>query len=35
VAAGFPVRWADPEEIPGTRRFHTEDPHGNRLEFLA
>jgi catechol 2,3-dioxygenase-like lactoylglutathione lyase family enzyme len=33
--AGYPVRWADPAEIPGRRRFHTEDPHGNRLEFLA
>jgi catechol 2,3-dioxygenase-like lactoylglutathione lyase family enzyme len=35
AAAGYPVRWADPAEIPGRRRFHTEDPHGNRLEFLA
>lgn len=35
VAAGRPVRWADPDEIPGVRRLHTEDPHGNRLEFLA
>jgi catechol 2,3-dioxygenase-like lactoylglutathione lyase family enzyme len=34
-AHGFPVRWADPAEIPGTRRFHTDDPNGNRLEFLA
>ena len=33
--AGYPVSWADPEEIPGIRRFHTEDPHGNRIEFLA
>ena len=23
------------DEIPGMRRFHTYDPHGNRLEFLA
>jgi catechol 2,3-dioxygenase-like lactoylglutathione lyase family enzyme len=33
--AGYPVRWADPAEIPGRRRFHTEDAVGNRLEFLA
>jgi catechol 2,3-dioxygenase-like lactoylglutathione lyase family enzyme len=33
-AAGHPVTWADPAEIPGRRRFHTEDPVGNRLEFL-
>lgn len=25
----------DDTEVPGRRRFHTEDPHGNRLEFLA
>jgi catechol 2,3-dioxygenase-like lactoylglutathione lyase family enzyme len=35
AAAGYPVRWADPAEIPGRRRFHTTDPNGNRLEFLA
>jgi catechol 2,3-dioxygenase-like lactoylglutathione lyase family enzyme len=34
ASAGYPVRWADPAEIPGVRRFHTADPHGNRLEFL-
>jgi catechol 2,3-dioxygenase-like lactoylglutathione lyase family enzyme len=33
--AGYPVLWADPAEIPGMRRFHTEDPHGNRIEFLS
>ncbi|MBQ1043471.1 MULTISPECIES: glyoxalase [unclassified Micromonospora] len=33
-AAGHAVTWGD-EEIPGMRRFHTHDPHGNRLEFLA
>ena len=33
TAAGYEVRWS--EEIPGTRRFHTEDPWGNRLEFWA
>jgi catechol 2,3-dioxygenase-like lactoylglutathione lyase family enzyme len=35
VAHGYPVRWADPDEILGVRRFHTDDPHGNRLEFLT
>jgi catechol 2,3-dioxygenase-like lactoylglutathione lyase family enzyme len=35
TAAGYPVRWAAERELPGLRRFHTEDPHGNRLEFLA
>lgn len=34
-AAGHEVRWADPAEIPGRKRFHTDDPNGNRLEFLA
>ena len=29
--AGGEVRWD--EQIPGLRRFHTEDPVGNRLEF--
>lgn len=33
--AGLPVRWADPAEIPGVRRFHTDDGVGNRLEFMA
>jgi catechol 2,3-dioxygenase-like lactoylglutathione lyase family enzyme len=33
--AGHPVRWAATDEIPGVRRFHTDDPNGNRLEFLA
>jgi catechol 2,3-dioxygenase-like lactoylglutathione lyase family enzyme len=33
--AGHPVTWAEPGEIPGYRRFHTADPWGNRLEFLA
>ena len=31
-AAGAPVRFDD--DFPGMRRFYTEDPHGNRLEFL-
>lgn len=34
-AAGYSVTWADETEIPGMQRFHTEDVHGNRLEFLA
>jgi catechol 2,3-dioxygenase-like lactoylglutathione lyase family enzyme len=33
--AGYPVRWGAEGELPGMRRFHTDDPHGNRLEFLA
>lgn len=33
TAAGHDVRWSD--EIPGTRRFHTDDPFGNRLELIA
>ena len=32
-AGGHPVIWA--EEIPGVRRFHTSDPFGNRIEFIA
>ncbi len=35
TAAGHEIHWADPAEIPGRRRFHTSDPVGNRLEFLA
>jgi catechol 2,3-dioxygenase-like lactoylglutathione lyase family enzyme len=31
-AAGYPVLFDD--EFPGMRRFYSEDPHGNRLEFL-
>ncbi|RZS43257.1 hypothetical protein EV193_102236 [Herbihabitans rhizosphaerae] len=34
TAAGHDVRWADPDEIPGRRRFFTDDAVGNRLEFL-
>jgi catechol 2,3-dioxygenase-like lactoylglutathione lyase family enzyme len=34
-AAGIPVTWADPGEIPGIERFHAADPWGNRIEFLA
>jgi catechol 2,3-dioxygenase-like lactoylglutathione lyase family enzyme len=29
-AAGLPVRWD--EHIEGVRRFHTDDPVGNRIE---
>jgi catechol 2,3-dioxygenase-like lactoylglutathione lyase family enzyme len=31
-AAGVDLQWDD--ELPGLRRFYTEDPWGNRLEFL-
>jgi extradiol dioxygenase family protein len=31
--AGVPVRWD--EELSGVRRFFTNDPWGNRLEFLS
>jgi catechol 2,3-dioxygenase-like lactoylglutathione lyase family enzyme len=31
--AGTTVRWDD--ELPHVRRFFTDDPWGNRLEFLA
>jgi catechol 2,3-dioxygenase-like lactoylglutathione lyase family enzyme len=30
--AGYPVLFDD--GFPGMRRFYSEDPHGNRLEFL-
>lgn len=33
AAAGYPVTWGT-DEVPGMRRFHTEDCHANRLEFL-
>lgn len=32
TAHGAPVLWN--EELPGYRRFYSEDPVGNRLEFL-
>jgi catechol 2,3-dioxygenase-like lactoylglutathione lyase family enzyme len=32
-AAGRTVRWDD--AIPGTRRFYTADPWGNRIELVA
>ena len=31
-AAGFPIR--TDAELPGYRRFYTEDPFGNRIECL-
>jgi catechol 2,3-dioxygenase-like lactoylglutathione lyase family enzyme len=31
--AGAPVIWDD--GLPGERRFYSEDPWGNRIEFLA
>ncbi len=34
TTAGYDVTWGN-DELPGLRRFHTHDPHGNRLEFLA
>jgi catechol 2,3-dioxygenase-like lactoylglutathione lyase family enzyme len=30
---GYPVTW-DNETIPGRRRFHTTDGHGNRVEIV-
>lgn len=33
VAAGAP--WKPSDELPGTRRGHTQDPFGNRLELIA
>ena len=32
AALGFPVDWDD--SIPGRRRFHTADAHGNRIEIV-
>ena len=32
---GVSVTWADDAEIPGQRRFHVNDPWGNRLELVA
>ena len=33
AVAGAPVSWD--EALPGERRFYSEDPWGNRVEFLA
>jgi len=30
---GYPVKW-DNDTIPGRRRFHTADGHGNRVEIV-
>ena len=32
IDSGFDVEWD--ENLPGERRFYTQDPFGNRLEFL-
>ena len=32
-AAGFGVIWDD--RLPRTRRFYSDDPYGNRIEFIA
>ncbi len=32
-AAGADINWDS--NLPGYRRFHTADPHGNRVEFLG
>jgi RNAse (barnase) inhibitor barstar len=32
-AAGYPIR--PDHDIPHVRRFHTDDPFGNRIEFIA
>ena len=32
---GTRITWADDAEIPGQRRFHVNDPWGNRLELVA
>ncbi|SMR81606.1 Predicted dioxygenase of extradiol dioxygenase family [Aliiroseovarius halocynthiae] len=31
--AGYAVRWDD--NLPGMRRFYTDDPFGNRIEILS
>ena len=33
AAAGFAVLWDD--RLPNTRRFYSDDPFGNRIEFMA
>jgi len=33
--AGAGCRWTPSDEIPGTRRGHTWDPFGNRIELIA
>ncbi len=34
-ARGTRVAWAAADEVPGQKRFHADDPWGNRLEFVA
>lgn len=33
LSQGFAVDWD--ENLPGDRRFYSQDPFGNRLEFLS
>jgi hypothetical protein len=33
AASNYPVRWDD--SVPDRRRFYTDDPFGNRMEFVA
>jgi catechol 2,3-dioxygenase-like lactoylglutathione lyase family enzyme len=33
IRAGYPVKWD--HRLPGTRRFFSADPWGNRFEFLC
>ncbi len=33
IAGGFAVIWDD--RLPNTRRFYSDDPYGNRIEFMA
>ena len=35
AAEGREIVWADDAEIAGQRRFHVNDPWGNRLELVA
>ncbi len=35
AGSGVDLRWADDAEIPGQRRFHLDDPWGNRIEVVA
>ena len=35
AAEGREIIWADDAEIAGQRRFHVNDPWGNRLELVA
>lgn len=35
AVAGVEIQWAEDDEVPGRRRFHTCDPWGNRVELVA